>query len=423
MERPKTVFCLARAESIHSKKGLRELLDQKLILPVTPEILQNWLETETRWRAKNEPKGAARTIRALKRILGDGTGDYFLIPMRKPNTEAQKEEWAPDAQSYGWHKYYYEHGRDVFFETKSGKHAVFKGVGTGGESEVFRNDDAERTAEHAFRGGARRGTIDSARSMAELLLLEYQKAKKEGDPVVFAAEKQGVTEAPFLNPVATFVPILTPESTLPGSPVVRKSVRARKKAGLTKEQIEEHVVFAYTIDDNRRIGFTEMGHGFVADPLFQVRLALARHLMNRIGGTFSSEAGSALSSHNVTVKGQVLDLDTANERWRSNQLYQDYDVAKSTLLKTRRENGTKEYYELVRMGANYLRDKHPERVKAAKTDVEAATTPEERLRAIERHGIYNDIETLKAIRSKYHDVSCLAAVGLLGTICPDDYGL
>jgi len=243
---------------------------------------------------------------------------------------------------------------------------VFKGVGSPRKtltSESFGFDPDAEYEEHFFWGGTRKSSIMHQAKVALNLHREYETALREKDPVVIEALKHGVTQVPTLKPIAVFKPLAWPKHAIWMPPADRKRLKeamdsrqaevaltwlkgthgfsyikkslpvelitttrniieknpsALDNTGIPEKFIRNHRVLAYQVNTNERI-HADYRIGKLEDrEVIGVRMALARHLAERLGMTFgpSNEYLSALFSWQVTADGEVLDLDTAGKPGR-----------------------------------------------------------------------------------------------------------
>ncbi len=255
---------------------------------------------------------------------------------------------------------------DRNLQTPEGKRPVivFKGAGTNAYPPfVYNPKDAQLT--RRFWGGATAKELKHAADAALDLHSEYAKALSEGDPVVKAASEYGITEAPTLKPIALFKPLATFNMayTNEANKVVsvkdffndfqateerinflrknsRKLLMMKDPNALFKQAVPkfpkklaaQQAVLAYEIDTMERIDPEYRSKASIRDrALIGVRLALARHLAERLNHTFSSSDLSSLHPRNVTVTGNVLDLDTVSYPLTNHDFNSDNNAAIETI--------------------------------------------------------------------------------------------
>ncbi len=176
-ERTKLVLAQLDNELPLDAKALREMIDRRIIVPAAKHaVLRKALE------ATLMPKESIARL--------------YAIPFRKPEDPIEK---SPSAHQT-------IHRRSIHTYDLPGRQFVFKGTGADNQTISFRHERTD-IREREFYGGATREGIKTAIDTLETLERDYEKAKRESDPVIKWAKKHGVSELPVIKHAAVFRPL------------------------------------------------------------------------------------------------------------------------------------------------------------------------------------------------------------------------
>ncbi|MBI4970820.1 MAG: hypothetical protein HZC17_03160, partial [Candidatus Omnitrophica bacterium] len=283
------------------------------------------------------------------------------------------------------------HGRSVHGESR-----VVKGAGIieAVRGIPFDFDKNQRFSTQKFRGGETSEFASPAAEAAQAIHKAYEKAFRTNDPAVISArEKYGIQEAPGLKPFYLLRPLKIPVKEKDGIKLFDPK-EALSRVNVPDGLIRQQIIFVYEVPNNvRLIEWVDLnpdkrqrlmesiyGKSFDAQKVlkqFSARLALANYLVHQyLNGTFAAEVDtqdsdedqspfvSSMYAWNITLSGDVVDLDSVSLDWKDQipRLLQDKDdlLAKEAIrdfagrLKISAQDALSVYEEIYNMKSKPL---------------------------------------------------------------------
>ncbi|MCX6801947.1 MAG: hypothetical protein NT067_02430 [Candidatus Diapherotrites archaeon] len=264
--------------------------------------------------------------------------NYLFVPLRLPSTD-----------SIGLHNRS-AYSEPIYLGKSGAKHVFLKGGGTKDAQESTNSKKklagvrlpffwkaGEGYNTQRLRGGSRRGFEERSMTVAEALRGQFNKMLEEGDPGIVGLARQGITEAPTLEPIAITRPLQMPIEYAERSPYRVEEIdfvpQDRSKQQETYRQARETLRGRMTKKERRVFDFLyERGNS-------QKRVALkvsgiGRHTniprrIRKEQAVFSYAVRSAFRFHELqaplsALQARLFSADAGSRtRYREVMAYQD----------------------------------------------------------------------------------------------------